>query len=1258
MSDFAALTDLFEDGVVDTGLWFNGGGATEAGGFLQLNIGTNGSTIGNTAYNVGSVAAYSGWAVVVVDPAASTATPFVKLYCQGSSNAFAVERVSLTQVRMMAVNGGAASSITVFETADAYWRLSANAGGGSFESSADGVTWTSRGSVSVSLGVSDFKLILGAQGGNGTSARFAGVNPQPTVITGLPPATATISAKVPATQRMVAATKLAAGVTAPAPEILVPPAGGGGASYDAEVEADSPAVRVPVDSGATPPFEGAGAKTFSAAGNGVGTREDIPGMPTMQGDWSVEFWAKPGGNGNPAAVTIGSSLGTWPTNTVIFYTGEPVGEACTRVYWGGTLVGYANAADNGTWHHLVFTKTTSTLTLYVDGVQRATSTPGPATGPLGYGRLGEAGGQFYAGDLSQVAIYETALSGARVLAHFEASTAVASTTVMVIAIKASSSAPTPTVLAPEPPTSVAAVVATVSVVMVAPTKLLKVTAPSLAGLIAMLVPALDVPTPTALSPPPMQASAACPAPSAESLPNSTSTAPPCQAGVLMLPPGEYIRISAPAILATATALPAARAGAALSDYAASVMQNERCWGGALAYYRLSDQGPTMTDVSGNYHGGWVGTRSVEAGAIALDGDGSTFFNGADTGGRAGMLPQLNVVGDDPRTLRGNADPFHLASLYYEGASVELWVKTNPGALSTSEYLLSWMENAFPTTTIRFAGNGRVIARTQAVSEWTDLGSTRLVNDGEWHQVVLTIGRDLIDESVNGASWMRLYVDGVLDNQTSAQTFVGPWRSDLFLGSLGDAPETFFEGHLDDVSVYDMALTRWQVLEHFNQGKALSGPPLRIEPAPITSSSRAPAPTYRHSVIRPLQDLTDDFEYLDTNKWRDQKGAAVTAGHLVLNANGDKVLTPDYFQCRDGSFIVRVDKLPLGAGDVFVGLVNEHDIIPADLNHFDSFRRHRDIGFVISRQQYYGSTATFLFARCSGITEGAGSKTRQGVVKYMIDDPNYPSEMKWLKLDIDPGDHGGAWWSYGPDGVIWTDFYDAHGGAANAVLSTNPVTGVIETDYVYESNDDFFLFDHDEMFPVETRWRGHMRVLIQATGNANPQAFTTVDNFNVAPDGTGENVEVSAEPDVIWTSTTTEYLLYALDPELYSSALPRSLEVVPMKASWTFPVPPEPVRVNATVSLASWASPDPQRAGDAVPIAVSAEVATASWRLPEPDSAGDALPVAVEAVVAAVGVLAWPPEVNVDESLPAPVPGPKPRNMTILTRTVTISVTQN
>ena len=94
---------------------------------------------------------------------------------------------------------------------------------------------------------------------------------------------------------------------------------------------------------------------------------------------------------------------------------------------GGTgavnIASSTNAITDQSWHHVVATKNGAETRIYVDGVDRtAAATNSTLTSNATALNIGRAttGSAYSGADIDEVAVYPTALSAARVLAHYQA----------------------------------------------------------------------------------------------------------------------------------------------------------------------------------------------------------------------------------------------------------------------------------------------------------------------------------------------------------------------------------------------------------------------------------------------------------------------------------------------------------------------------------------------------------------------------------------------------------------------------------------------------------------------------------------------------------------------------------------------------------------------------------------------------------------------------------------------------------------------
>lgn len=117
-----------------------------------------------------------------------------------------------------------------------------------------------------------------------------------------------------------------------------------------------------------------------------------------------------------------------------------------------------------------------------------------------------------------------------------------------------------------------------------------------------------------------------------------------------------------------------------------------------------------------------------------------------------------------------------------------------------------------------------IGAVSPTTPWVNSSSYVNINDGDWHHVAAVFAGD---------TDKRLYVDGTLRTTLSDTVPFSSEVDSLTLGRDGDSnpnPLRFFEGDLDEVHVYDRALTQNEIQT------------LAQTPTPTPTPSRTPTPT--------------------------------------------------------------------------------------------------------------------------------------------------------------------------------------------------------------------------------------------------------------------------------------------------------------------------------------------------------------------------------------------------------------------------------
>jgi hypothetical protein len=193
------------------------------------------------------------------------------------------------------------------------------------------------------------------------------------------------------------------------------------------------------------------------------------------------------------------------------------------------------------------------------------------------------------------------------------------------------------------------------------------------------------------------------------------------------------------------------------------------------------------DVVGHNNGTFLGSATYSTGVVAqaFSFDGTT-TNGLDCGTGAAVTGQ---------------GPF----------SVEAWILTSNNSRDTT---IVGQRDQFG-----YDGEFTLTAQASGSIRWTTYGdgnygfecySTNLVNDGRWHYIAAT-------REVSGEG--RIYIDGALDNSQSApprtliplKVGIGVDLRELFWDNGNGA---FFKGLIDEVRIYNRALTPAEIQSHY------------------------------------------------------------------------------------------------------------------------------------------------------------------------------------------------------------------------------------------------------------------------------------------------------------------------------------------------------------------------------------------------------------------------------------------------------------
>ena len=235
----------------------------------------------------------------------------------------------------------------------------------------------------------------------------------------------------------------------------------------------------------------------------------------------------------------------------------------------------------------------------------------------------------------------------------------------------------------------------------------------------------------------------------------------------------------------AQVLSQSNAGRTPSTYPGNVILADQPAG----YWRLNEtSGTTALDYSGNnQNGAFIGGATLnQTGALsgAGDSDTSPLFDGST----------------------GYVQVPYSASLNPSKFSVELWVNVTGGAgtnrspITSRDNLLGYIIYANTSNVWQFwIGNG---------SAWVITGNTP-VSLNTWTHLSMTYD----------GTTLRAYVNGVLSQSTTGSLSLNTSRPlRIAAGVTESTPSLYFPGKVDEVAIYNYALSPTQVANHYNSGK--------------------------------------------------------------------------------------------------------------------------------------------------------------------------------------------------------------------------------------------------------------------------------------------------------------------------------------------------------------------------------------------------------------------------------------------------------
>jgi uncharacterized repeat protein (TIGR01451 family) len=247
------------------------------------------------------------------------------------------------------------------------------------------------------------------------------------------------------------------------------------------------------------------------------------------------------------------------------------------------------------------------------------------------------------------------------------------------------------------------------------------------------------------------------------------------------------------------------AGSDTQNFSIVVTAGTLCPTDMIAYWKLGEtSGSTYDDFYDGHDGACAGRcPTPTTGHVG----GAQEFNGSDTG--------INVPADA-------AFDWDITDSF----SIEFWMK-RPGAPTGNEVIVGRQGSTHPKPHIwvgvgQWAGNVAAFCLYDTDGVGTCLTGETVVTGGNWHHIVAV--RDTVTNRI------RVYVDGEEDRSVESPSYSAGFdtTTPLNIGWLNLDDGYHFDGIVDEVALYDRALSADEIQQHYNNGEA--GPGYCINPA--------------------------------------------------------------------------------------------------------------------------------------------------------------------------------------------------------------------------------------------------------------------------------------------------------------------------------------------------------------------------------------------------------------------------------------------
>ncbi|MDD3531989.1 MAG: LamG domain-containing protein, partial [Candidatus Shapirobacteria bacterium] len=236
-------------------------------------------------------------------------------------------------------------------------------------------------------------------------------------------------------------------------------------------------------------------------------------------------------------------------------------------------------------------------------------------------------------------------------------------------------------------------------------------------------------------------------------------------------------------------------------------------GAPVGHWRFDEcQGTTAYDVSGNDNHGTINigasTPQTSAGTCTSGNSAHAWYNGQE--GRINSAMNFDGV-DDYSLVNDNT----ILDIENDKLTVGAWVYRKGNGASTAGYILSKSDNAATNHQYGLYYQNTGAFCYMIMNSANACFSNSSIVDNQWHHVAMTYDRS--------SSQIKLFINGQLKDTGTVNNDIVGTSSNVYIGCRGNSPPStnhHFNGLIDDVRIYNYALTDDQIKTLYNDGVAV------------------------------------------------------------------------------------------------------------------------------------------------------------------------------------------------------------------------------------------------------------------------------------------------------------------------------------------------------------------------------------------------------------------------------------------------------